>query len=163
VVTIRPPPSKGSRECLFGSATWKARHRGCRTCPSLSVCWHSGLPSARTEVMTLLALGQAECQVSYPDGAGSCVAVGRLCPCAGGWRGVGVRRLAELCGGVGADAIALARAGIEVLAVDRGPRTCAVARANAEALGLGGLIEVRCADVTEVHTGGYDAVFVDPA
>ncbi|MDX6314805.1 MAG: hypothetical protein QOF44_4269, partial [Streptomyces sp.] len=79
------------------------------------------------------------------------------------FRALGVRRLADLCCGIGGDAIAPARAGIEVLAVDRDPLTCAVARANAEALGLGALIEVRCADVTEVDTGAYDAVFVDPA
>ncbi|MEW2519762.1 class I SAM-dependent methyltransferase [Actinacidiphila alni] len=76
---------------------------------------------------------------------------------------LGVRRLADLCGGIGGDAIALARAGIQVLAVDRDAPTCAAARANAAALGLADLIEVRCADVTEVDTAGYDAVFVDPA
>ncbi|MEW2523414.1 class I SAM-dependent methyltransferase [Streptomyces sp. NPDC047071] len=76
---------------------------------------------------------------------------------------LGVRRIADLCGGIGGDALALARAGIEVLAVDRDPLTCAVARANAAALGLEDLIEVREADVTEVDTAGYDAVFVDPA
>ncbi|MEV5507776.1 class I SAM-dependent methyltransferase [Streptomyces orinoci] len=76
---------------------------------------------------------------------------------------LGVRRLADLCCGIGGDAIALARAGVSVLAVDRDPLTCEVARANAAALGLAGLIEVRCADVTEVDTAGYDAVFVDPA
>jgi hypothetical protein len=76
---------------------------------------------------------------------------------------LGVRRVADLCGGIGGDAIALARAGVKVLAVDRSPLTCAVANANARALGLEGLIEVRCADVTEVDTGAYDAVFVDPA
>ncbi|WP_336049342.1 class I SAM-dependent methyltransferase [Streptomyces sp. CA2R101] len=76
---------------------------------------------------------------------------------------LGVRTLADLCCGIGGDAIALARAGIRVLAVDRDPLACAAARANAEALGLAELIEVRCADVTEVDTGGYDAVFVDPA
>ncbi|AXI88299.1 SAM-dependent methyltransferase, partial [Streptomyces sp. ETH9427] len=52
---------------------------------------------------------------------------------------------------------------IRVLAVDRDPQTAAAARANAEALGLAGLIEVSEADVTEVDTSGYDAVFVDPA
>ncbi|QHC20513.1 class I SAM-dependent methyltransferase [Streptomyces sp. GS7] len=77
--------------------------------------------------------------------------------------GLGVRTLADLCCGVGGDALALARAGIRVLAVDRDPLACAAARANAEALGLAELIEVRCADVTEVDTAGYDAVFVDPA
>lgn len=79
------------------------------------------------------------------------------------FRAAGVRRLADLCAGVGGDAIALARAGISVLAVDRDPLTCAVARANAEALGLADLIEVRCADVADVDTSGVDAVFVDPA
>ncbi|MEU1821941.1 methyltransferase domain-containing protein [Streptomyces abikoensis] len=76
---------------------------------------------------------------------------------------LGVRRLADLCCGIGGDAIALARAGIEVLAVDRDPLTCEVVRANAAALGLAELIEVRCADVAEVDTSSYDAVFVDPA
>lgn len=76
---------------------------------------------------------------------------------------LGVRTLADLCCGIGGDALALARAGIRVLAVDRDPLACAAARANAEALGLAELIEVRCADVAEVDTAGYDAVFVDPA
>ena len=76
---------------------------------------------------------------------------------------LGVRRLADLCSGIGGDAIALARAGIEVLAVDRSPLTCAVAEANAAALGLGGLIEQRCADVADIALDGFDAVFVDPA
>ncbi|MEU6239618.1 methyltransferase domain-containing protein [Streptomyces sp. NPDC047024] len=78
-------------------------------------------------------------------------------------RALGVTSVADLCCGIGGDAIALARAGIRVLAVDRDPLTAAVARANAEALGLDDLIEVREADVTEVDTAGYDAVFVDPA
>ncbi|MCX4674846.1 class I SAM-dependent methyltransferase [Streptomyces sp. NBC_01433] len=75
----------------------------------------------------------------------------------------GVRSVADLCCGIGGDAIALARAGIRVLAVDRDPLTAEVARANAAALGLADLIEVRCADVTEIDTSPYDAVFVDPA
>ncbi|MFE1234440.1 SAM-dependent methyltransferase [Streptomyces sp. NPDC058745] len=76
---------------------------------------------------------------------------------------LGVRSVADLCGGIGGDAIAFARAGISVLAVDRDPLTAEAARANAAALGLDGLIEVRCADVTEIDTAPYDAVFVDPA
>ncbi|MEU7379217.1 class I SAM-dependent methyltransferase [Streptomyces sp. NPDC042207] len=75
----------------------------------------------------------------------------------------GVTSVADLCCGIGGDAIALARAGIRVLAVDRDPLTAAAARANAEALGVADLIEVREADVTEVDTASYDAVFVDPA
>ncbi|AJP03385.1 methyltransferase [Streptomyces cyaneogriseus subsp. noncyanogenus] len=78
-------------------------------------------------------------------------------------KALGVTSVADLCCGIGGDAIALARAGIRVLAVDRDPLTAAVARANADALGLAGLVEVREADVTEVDTAGYDAVFVDPA
>ncbi|MGK3941261.1 methyltransferase domain-containing protein [Streptomyces caeruleatus] len=78
-------------------------------------------------------------------------------------RSLGVTSVADLCCGIGGDAIALARAGIRVLAVDRDPLTAAAARANADALGLAGLIDVREADVTEVDTASYDAVFVDPA
>ncbi len=79
------------------------------------------------------------------------------------FRQAGVRSVADLCCGIGGDAIALARAGLFVLAVDHSPLTCAVARANAEELGLADRIEVREADVTEVDTAPYDAVFVDPA
>ncbi|MFJ7151936.1 methyltransferase domain-containing protein [Streptomyces sp. NPDC100445] len=79
------------------------------------------------------------------------------------FRDLGVTSVADLCCGIGGDAIALARAGIRVLAVDRDPLTVAAARANADTLGLAGLIEVREADVTEVDVSGYDAVFVDPA
>ncbi|MFC8366379.1 methyltransferase domain-containing protein, partial [Streptomyces griseorubiginosus] len=79
------------------------------------------------------------------------------------FRAMGVTSVADLCCGIGGDALALARAGIRVLAVDRDPLTAAAARANADALGLADLIEVREADVTEVDTAAYDAVFVDPA
>jgi len=79
------------------------------------------------------------------------------------FRELGVTSVADLCCGIGGDALALARAGIRVLAVDRDPLTAAVARANVEALGIGDLVEVREADVTDVDTTPYDAVFVDPA
>ncbi|HEX4789429.1 MAG TPA: class I SAM-dependent methyltransferase [Actinospica sp.] len=75
----------------------------------------------------------------------------------------GVRAVADLCCGIGGDALAFAAAGIRVLAVDRDPLTCAVARANAAALGLAELITVECADVTEVSPADCDAVFLDPA
>ncbi|MFR0357724.1 THUMP-like domain-containing protein [Streptomyces sediminimaris] len=78
-------------------------------------------------------------------------------------RELGVTSVADLCCGIGGDAVAFARAGIRVLAVDRDPAAAAAARANAGALGLGELIEVREDDVTRVGTDGYDAVFVDPA
>ncbi|WP_042389262.1 class I SAM-dependent methyltransferase [Streptacidiphilus melanogenes] len=82
---------------------------------------------------------------------------------AGRMKALGVTSVADLCGGIGGDAIALARAGIRVLAVDRDPAACAAADANAQALGLADLIETRCADVAAIDTTAYDAVFVDPA
>ncbi|MEU6493090.1 methyltransferase domain-containing protein [Streptomyces sp. NPDC046994] len=82
---------------------------------------------------------------------------------AGRLRELGATSVADLCCGIGGDAIAFARAGIRVLAVDRDPLTAAAARANAEALGLSALIEVREADVTDVDVSAYDTVFVDPA
>ncbi|MGW1991108.1 THUMP-like domain-containing protein [Embleya sp. NPDC001921] len=75
----------------------------------------------------------------------------------------GIDRAVDLCCGIGGDALALARAGIAVHAVDLDPLTCAVARANADALGLAHLLTVECADVTEVELGGYDAALIDPA
>lgn len=76
---------------------------------------------------------------------------------------LGVRRIADLCCGIGGDALALARAGISVLAVDRDPLTCAVAEANAERAGLSDLIDIRRADVGDTDISGHDAVFIDPA
>lgn len=98
-----------------------------------------------------------------PNGVEQSTRAGVAAYRAGRFTKLGVTSVADLCCGIGGDAIAFARAGIRVLAVDRDPVTAAVARANAEALGLAELIEVREADVTEVDTGGYDAVFVDPA
>lgn len=75
----------------------------------------------------------------------------------------GVRRVADLCCGIGGDALAFAAAGISVLAVDRDPVACAVAAANMRAAGSADRVEVRCADVTKVALDGIDAVFLDPA
>lgn len=74
-----------------------------------------------------------------------------------------VRRVADLCCGIGGDALAFAEAGIEVLAVDRDPVTCAVLGENARVFGLADRIEVRCADVESVGLDGCDGVFLDPA
>lgn len=76
---------------------------------------------------------------------------------------LGARRVADLCCGIGGDALALARAGMAVLAVDRDPLTCAVAEANAASLGLSSRVEVWCAAAEDTDTAGCDAVFVDPA
>jgi SAM-dependent methyltransferase len=75
----------------------------------------------------------------------------------------GVRHVADLCCGVGADAIAFARAGLRVHAFDVDPETVEVARANVDVLGLFELVTVSYADATHVDLAGYDAVFGDPA
>lgn len=78
-------------------------------------------------------------------------------------RAAGVGTLTDLGCGLGADALAAARAGIRVHAVDADPLTAAVARHNAEVTGLADLITVTCADATGVDLSGCDAVFCDPA
>lgn len=75
----------------------------------------------------------------------------------------GVRRVADLCCGIGGDALAFAGAGIDVLAVDRDPVTCAVAEANVRAAGFDDRVDVRCGDVRKVALDGCDAAFLDPA
>jgi SAM-dependent methyltransferase len=75
----------------------------------------------------------------------------------------GVKSLADLGCGLGSDALAAARAGLSVYAVDADPRTAALAAANAAEAGLADLITVECADATTVDLAGFDAVFADPA
>ena len=75
----------------------------------------------------------------------------------------GVRRVVDLGCGIGADALAFARAGLEVVAVERDPDTAAVAMAN-----LAGRAEVLCADAEEVavdaaHAGGRGVLRPGPA
>jgi SAM-dependent methyltransferase len=77
--------------------------------------------------------------------------------------GAGVTRLADLGCGVGADALAAARAGIRVRAVDADPLTAAIAAANVRALGLDDLVCVSCADAATVDLSTVDGVFCDPA
>ena len=73
----------------------------------------------------------------------------------------GASRVVDLGCGIGADALAFVRAGLEVVAVERDPEMAAVAAAN-----LGDLATVVCADAEQVvgHllTPGV-AVFCDPA
>jgi SAM-dependent methyltransferase len=73
----------------------------------------------------------------------------------------GVRRVVDIGCGIGSDSMALARAGLEVVAVEVDPVTAAVARAN-----LAGRADVICADATQVAeqlTEPGVAVFCDPA
>ncbi len=75
----------------------------------------------------------------------------------------GLASVADLGAGIGGDAIALARAGLGVLAVERDGLTADVLRANASALGLADRIRVLEADATRTDLAGWDAVFCDPA
>jgi SAM-dependent methyltransferase len=75
----------------------------------------------------------------------------------------GVQILADLGCGLGSDAMAAARAGIEVYAVEADPLTAAIAAANVAAAGLAGQVRVECADAMSVRVTDFDAVFADPA
>ncbi|MBB5824347.1 THUMP-like domain-containing protein [Micromonospora carbonacea] len=78
-------------------------------------------------------------------------------------RAAGVRTLADLGCGLGADALAAARAGIRVYGVEADPVTAAMAAANAEAAGLAGEFTVECGDATAFDVSSVDAAFCDPA
>ncbi|MFI7219012.1 THUMP-like domain-containing protein [Micromonospora maritima] len=78
-------------------------------------------------------------------------------------RAAGVTTLADLGCGLGADALAAARAGIRVYAVEADPVTAAMAAANAEAAGLADLVTVECGDATAFDVGRVDGAFCDPA
>ncbi|PWR13761.1 SAM-dependent methyltransferase [Micromonospora sicca] len=75
----------------------------------------------------------------------------------------GVRTLADLGCGLGADALAAARAGIRVYGVEADPVTAAMAAANAEAAGLAERFTVECGDATAFDVSRVDGVFCDPA
>ncbi|MEU1843485.1 THUMP-like domain-containing protein [Micromonospora sediminicola] len=78
-------------------------------------------------------------------------------------RAAGVTTLADLGCGLGADALAAARAGIRVYAVEADPVTAAMAAANAEAAGLADLVTVECGDATTFDVSRVDGAFCDPA
>jgi SAM-dependent methyltransferase len=122
-----------------------------------------GQERLRQRAVAKFGAGDAGRMFFTPNGVEQSTRAGVATYRAGRFRELGVTSVADLCCGIGGDALALARAGIRVLAVDRDPLTAAVARANVEALGIGELVEVREADVTDVDTASHDAVFVDPA
>lgn len=80
------------------------------------------------------------------------------------------RRVADLGCGIGADSIALAEAGLAVLAVEINPIRARIARYNVSMINLAGRVEVHCADWTGLlwlplrERAGVrvDAAFVDP-
>ena len=63
--------------------------------------------------------------------------------------------------GIGGDLVAFARAGVTAAGVDLDPLRVEVARANLDALGLGGAVSV--ADATEIDTTPFDVAYADPA
>jgi SAM-dependent methyltransferase len=73
----------------------------------------------------------------------------------------GVGRMIDLGCGIGADALAAARAGVHVTAVDADELTATIAAANAEALGLDVAVTHGTAEGAEL--AGIDAAFCDPA
>lgn len=74
----------------------------------------------------------------------------------------GYRTVADLGCGIGGDMLAMARAGLRVLAVEIDPVRAYLAKANALALGLEAQVEVICADWTSLDLQ-VDAAFVDPS
>ncbi len=75
---------------------------------------------------------------------------------------LGASHVHDLCGGIGGDALAFARAGLTVTLFELDPVRALFAQANAEACGLSGRIEVRCEDVTQAALPP-GAVWFDPA
>jgi SAM-dependent methyltransferase len=73
----------------------------------------------------------------------------------------GVRRVVDLGCGIGGDLVAFARAAMVVRGVERDSVRAAVARANLEALGLGG--EVEEGDLADVTIADDEVPFLDPA
>ena len=86
-----------------------------------------------------------------------------------GWRAArfaGRARVLDLCAGIGGDTIALAQAGVEVLAYEQDPVRAALLSHNVQVLGLADAVTVRAADWTaasDADFGGAQAAFVDPA
>jgi SAM-dependent methyltransferase len=69
--------------------------------------------------------------------------------------------LIDLGCGIGGDLLAASRAGLVCAGVDLDPVRVEVARANLDALGLPGAVQV--ADATAVDTTPFDAAYADPA
>jgi len=79
---------------------------------------------------------------------------------AGRFRDAGLRRVADLGSGIGADALALAAIDIEVTAVERDEVTAAIAAYNLAPWSNASVVH---ADATTFDLAGYDAVYLDPA
>ncbi len=73
-----------------------------------------------------------------------------------------VGHVADLCCGVGGDALAMAAAGLQVLAVDRDELRLAMAEANAQALGMAERIRTLRRDLLAEEPPAAGAIFCDP-
>jgi protein-L-isoaspartate O-methyltransferase len=76
--------------------------------------------------------------------------------------GAGCAHVLDVGCGIGADTLALARAGCAVTALERDPLRLALAQANAEAVGLDGRIAFVHADAQTEPLPAADALFCDP-
>jgi len=81
------------------------------------------------------------------------------------FRASGARRVADLGCGIGADALAIAGLGLDVLAVDIDPEAAGAVAANLRdfegaQVRLGDVMEL---DIAELASEGVDAIFADPA
>lgn len=81
---------------------------------------------------------------------------------AGRFAAAGEKEIHDPCCGIGADALALARAGLRVHAADRDEVALHFARANAEIHGAQGL-DFRLADCAEEPPPAGGAIYLDPA
>ncbi|MGW1881113.1 THUMP-like domain-containing protein [Streptomyces sp. NPDC001970] len=80
------------------------------------------------------------------------------------FRDIGPVDITDLCCGIGGDAIALARAGFVVQAVDRDPVTAETALVNVLTVVEGTpQMWVTCADVMDYDLTATEALFIDPA
>lgn len=70
-------------------------------------------------------------------------------------------KVLDLCCGIGADTLAFAEAGHYALGLDIDPVRIAIARHNAEALGIAAQFDV--ADIRRSPPAGYECIFFDPA
>ena len=76
-------------------------------------------------------------------------------------RAASAETLVDLGCGIGGDLVAFAQAGLTCAGVDLDELRVEVARANLEALGLGGAVTV--ADATSIDTAPFDIAYADPA
>jgi len=141
------------------------RLRGAGHAPSLA---SAALTQARLRVRARTKFGpDADVMLFTPDGYEQATRRSVADHRAARLAAAGHQSVADLCCGVGGDAIAFARAGLRVIAVDRDPLTVAVARINLTALGLADLVTVHQGDAQDALASGLlddsDAAFVDPA